>query len=209
MKNTDKSLYLSSQRAKKCPLCQMDYKRMVSHFRRTHPNHEVFVARVSPQMAELLLQAQLPAPIKYVSASGMQYLKMMCPFCDVVKDFFAPYWANHMRTHTGEYVNKCADCKALTMSTTHCGWPTTKPKCNLYTMGLTAYICIRCNYMQIDKKHIVAHLKKQHNRDPVAITSIEREYRKVVLVPPLKEIRIQTNPNADCAQGKFTGLIVH
>lgn len=203
MKNTDKSLYLSSQRAKKCPLCQKVYKRMVSHFRRNHSNHEVFVSRVSPNMAESLLQAQSPAPIKYMNASGMQYLKMVCPFCDVVKDFFAPYWGSHMRTHTGEYVNKCEQCKTRTMSTTHCGWPTSKPKCNLYAMGLTAYICIRCNYMQIDKKNIVAHLKRQHNRDRVAITSMENEYRMVVLMPPLKEIRVQANPNVDVAQGEF------
>lgn len=201
MKNTDKSLYLSSSRAKKCPLCQMVYKRMVSHFRREHTNYEVFVSRVSPNIAESLLQAQLPAPIKYINASGMLYLKMMCPFCGIVKDFFAPYWGSHMRTHTGEYVNKCSECCALTMSATHCGWPTAKPRCPLNTQGLTVYICLRCNYTQINKKNIVAHLKKQHNRDDVAITSMENEYRMVVLMPPLKDIRVQANPNVDGAQG--------
>lgn len=176
---------------------------MVSHFRRVHSNYEVYVSRVAPEMAESLLQTQLPAPIKYANASGMQYLKMMCPFCGIEKDFYAPYWANHMRTHTGEYVNKCIECNVLSMNSTHCGWPTVKPKCNLYLMGLNAYICLRCNYTQIEKKNMVSHLKRQHNKDRIAITTIENEYRKIVLMPPLKDIAIRANPNDNAVQGLF------
>lgn len=201
MKNTDKTLYLTSQRAKICPICTKTYKRMVNHFRRVHSKYEVFVSRVSPQMADSLLQSKLPVPIKYVNASGMQYLKMMCAFCEVEKDFFAPYWANHMRTHTGEYTRKCMECGVSTMSATHCGWPTSKPKCNLYATGLNAYICIRCNYMQMNKKNIIAHLKKQHCLDSAAITSIENEYRKIALMAPLKDIETQANPNDNVVQG--------
>lgn len=74
---------------------------MVSHFRKVHSKYEVFVSRVSQQMADALTQSQLPAPVKYTKASGMQYLQMMCPFCECEKDFYAPYFPNHIRTHTG------------------------------------------------------------------------------------------------------------
>lgn len=75
---------------------------MVSHFRRVHSKYEVFVSRVSQKMAESLLQSQLAgAAVKYANASNIQCLKMMCAFCESEKDFFPPYWPNHIKTHTG------------------------------------------------------------------------------------------------------------
>lgn len=203
LKNVDKSLYLASPKAEQCPLCHRYYKRMVSHFRRVHSKYEVFVSRVSQNMANSLMQTQSPAAVKYAKASGMQYLKMMCPFCEIEKDFFAPYWTNHMRTHTGEYTNKCIDCGVVSLNANHCGRPTSKQKCHLYEMGLTGYICIRCNYVQIDKKRIISHLKTQHDNDRIAIVSIENEFREVVIIPPLRAIHAQANPNGEPNQGIF------
>lgn len=79
------------------------------------------------------------------------------------------------------------------MSSNHCGWPTVKPK--FIYMGLNAYICIRCNYVQIDKKNIISHLNTQHDEDHIPITSIDSEYKEIVLIPPLKDVRAQANPN--------------
>lgn len=96
VKNDDESLYLSSVKARKCSLCHKQYKRMVSHFRNVHTKYEVFVSRLSPQMATTLKRSKLFVT-KYARASGMQHLKMMCPFCECEKDFFVPYWSNHIR----------------------------------------------------------------------------------------------------------------
>lgn len=113
VKNINKALYFTSSEARQCQLCSKQYKRMVPHFRNTHSNYEVFVSRLSPRMAKRLgSQSQLPFT-KYTRPSGMQHLRMMCPFCECDKDFFLPYWVNHIRTHTGEYTNRCIVCKKV------------------------------------------------------------------------------------------------
>lgn len=104
LKNTDKSLFLTSVPARECPLCHKRYKRMVYHFRNAHPSYEVFVSRLSQEMATTLMHSQLPTN-KYARYGGMPHLKMICPFCECEKDFFIPYWNNHIRTHTGSNVH--------------------------------------------------------------------------------------------------------
>lgn len=102
----------------------------------------------------------------------------------------------------GEYTNKCIVCEQLSLSATHCGWPTEKQKYNLQTTGLSAYICIRCNYVQIDETNMISHLEKQHDKDHNPITSVENEYRKIVIIPPLRDVRAQADPNLnDLVQG--------
>lgn len=59
---------------------------MVYHFREAHPNEEVFVARVSPEMAASLSERS-PAAFKYANACRTPIVKMMCPFCEIEKDF--------------------------------------------------------------------------------------------------------------------------
>lgn len=208
LKNVDKSLYLNSPAAQNCLLCGTHYKRMVNHFRKVHSDNEVFVSRISQRMADSLVRTQLPA-IKYTRPTGVQYLKMMCPFCESERDFFAPYWANHIRTHTGEYTNTCIDCGTVSLSATHCGWPTSKQQTNLHEMGLTAFLCIRCNYVQIDESRIISHLKTQHGADDTAVTSIDSEYKEIVIIPPLKKIGAHVNPNDNNVQGKYVFISIN
>lgn len=97
----------------------------------------------------------------------------------------------------GEYTNECASCGALSLSSTHCGYPTSKPKCNLQRLGLAAYLCVRCNYVQIDKENVISHLKTQHDKDATPITTIENEYQEIEIIPPLKHIVAQADPDDD------------
>lgn len=194
MKNDDATLYLASAAAKKCRLCDKTYKRMVNHFRRDHPNYEVFVSRLSPQTASELKRSN-PFMTKYARASGMQYLKMMCPFCEDEKDFFFSYWTNHIRTHTGEYTNECIVCNKISLNATHCGQATIKQKCRLLDEGLSAYLCNRCNWIQISEERVKAHVRIQHG-DAGA-------YQKVVLIPALNRIKAHVVPSNALPQRKL------
>lgn len=101
-KNTDKSLYLNSDKAKDCPICCRPYKRMVSHLKSNHNDHEVYVSRVSPKMAEKINHGKIRA-VKYVKGKSQLNVKALCVFCEVEKDFMPNYFKTHYRSHTGEY----------------------------------------------------------------------------------------------------------
>lgn len=101
-KNTDKSLYLNSEKAKVCPFCKRTYKKMVSHMKTNHDEYEVFVSRISQEMADKVIHGTVRA-IKHIKGKSLQYIKSLCLFCEEEKDFMPNYWNTHIRSHTGEY----------------------------------------------------------------------------------------------------------
>ena len=197
VKNVDKTLCWSSVAARKCPLCHKQYKRMVNHFRNFHTQYEVFVSRLSEKMATKLKQSPL-FTTKYTRASGMQHLRMICPFCECEKDFFVPYWSNHIRTHTGEYTNECILCSKVSLNASHCGQPTMKQKCNLLSDGLSAYVCNRCNWTQIDGNRVIEHIKTQHG---VNNARENVDYQKITIIRALNQVNAQINPHNVLVQG--------
>lgn len=197
VKNVDRSLHFTSSAACMCPLCQKAYKRMVPHLRGVHTNYEVFVSRLSPQMAATLQRGNQLQLTKYQRPSGLQHLKMMCPFCECEKDFFIPYWSNHIRTHTGEYTNECISCGKVSLQSTHCAQPTIKQKCNLNEDGLMAYMCRQCNWVQIDENRLVSHVQTQHG----IATAFNKAYQKITIIPPLNDIHKQMDPRNILVQG--------
>lgn len=176
---------------------------MVSHMKNHHPDNEVFVSRISPQMSERVKQNNIPA-IKYLKDTAQQYLKMACVFCETEKDFVGYYWVDHLRTHTGEYTNECIVCEKTSLSSSHCGTPTIKhPKCNVYRDGLSAYLCIDCNYVQINEENMRYHLRKQHG-----IATSTDHYQSFTLLPALNSLPIKTNQNDILVTGTELNLIL-
>lgn len=193
VKNDDAALYLTSAAARKCPLCEKTYKRMVSHFRNHHSNYEVFVSRLSPQIASKLKRSN-PFVTKYLRPNGTPHLKMWCPFCECDKDFYLPYWVNHIRTHTGEYTNECIVCSKISLNASHCGQSTIKQKCNLAEEGMSAYLCNQCNWIQLDEERVKAHVEAQHG--------VVGAYKKIVIIPVLNQINEPANQPIEPADGQ-------
>lgn len=176
---------------------------MVPHLRNKHPSNEVFISRLAPKWAAQLMQNKLLFTTKYTRPSGLQHLKMFCPFCECDKDFFLPYWSNHIRTHTGEYTNECILCFKVSLNATHCGQSTSKQKCNLFRDGLQAFICKRCNYVQIDEQRLISHVTTHHK-----IRDCQNEYQRITIIPALAtQPKVVSNPNQILVQG--TDLLAH
>lgn len=194
-KNTDKSLYLKSDKAKECPICPYKYQRIVSHMKTQHEEYEVYASRVSPEMAAKAKGGI--TGIKHVRNSGQQ-LKALCLFCEEKKDFMPQYWIDHIRSHTGEYHRKCNLCLRPACFHQHCSFPTEiEIRHNLYMNNLYAYLCRKCNYLQLDKKNIHRHLQLQHEISDQS--KLEDYYRKFTLLPALNSLPF-THPNGS---GKF------
>lgn len=100
LRNTDKSLYWISQKAQVCPLCRKRCKgRMVSHFSTDHKGSEVFVARISPKMVDLVNNGK--RSFKTEKRYHNSTIHTMCVFCEDEKNFPPSYWVDHMRSHSG------------------------------------------------------------------------------------------------------------
>lgn len=95
-------MYLKSEKAKMCPICNRKYVRMVSHMKSVHTNYEVFVSRVRQEMVDKMMKGRITTT-KYLRAKTLTYLKAFCIFCEEEKDFTPYYWGDHIRSHTGEY----------------------------------------------------------------------------------------------------------
>lgn len=188
-KNTDKTLYLSGDKAKICSICGGRYARMVSHFKNVHPDCEVFVSRISPRMVANV-DTLASTFIKY-SDNG-HYLRAMCVFCEDKRDFSIYYWMDHIRSHTGEYANICTLCQKCVCFTSHCGMHTQRLEENdILRNNVHAHLCNECNYLQLNEENMRGHLKNQHNCND---HDCRQRYKTFLLLPAIKSLHIQPNP---------------
>lgn len=166
-----------------CVICHKQYKRTVYHYKTSHEYAEVFVSRISPRMAEAAKNGYHPSE-SYVKSS-LKYLKAMCLFCETEKDFSFYYWTNHIRSHTGEYANECCICNKIVCFHSHCGHTTTKKDdFDLRVNNLYGYMCLECNYVQINEHNIHQHLLNEHEFE-----DYHARYDTIVLLPSCTEIK--------------------
>lgn len=159
LKNTDKSLFYNSIKAKTCQICHRCITFSVAHYKKIHPNHEVFVSRISPIMADDNMVNQT------VLEPEKQNFLALCIFCEKVHSFRPQYWIDHMRSHTGEYGYECSICvKEHSFDRyTCCGQAVNiKYPLDLRYENLTAFLCRECNFVQIKKENIQKHLRNEH-----------------------------------------------
>lgn len=207
-RNTDKTLYLCSEKAKYCPLCRKRYaKRMVNHMKTQHPNSEVFVSRISPRMVDFIAPENENERkfIKYVKHAEL--LHAMCIFCEDEKSFSPHYWIDHVRSHTGEYGNACELCGKICSFSSHCNVPTTKiDNFNLRDEHMIAYRCNECNYVQTIPENIRTHLANQHD----LYDEDERNFQVFTLLPAFRSLPKQNNPHEQPQiQGKRNRFFFH
>lgn len=155
IKNIDKDLYQRSEKAKTCPICNKHYTRMVSHFTRSHRNDEVFVSRISQEMADKLIQSELTYVIRR-EVKKNKSLRGICVFCETERDLTRYQWIDHFCRHTGELGFKSINGKH----------------------ALNGFLCNKCNFLQLNKANMVNHLKNQHE-----IQDVFGQYSIVTLLP--------------------------
>lgn len=200
LRNTDKTMYLNSDKAKTCPFCQKTYKRyMVSHIKSHHEGCEVYVSRISSAMVDKLKNSNMPV-IKYTKNKSQQYVKAFCLFCEQERDSIPHYWNDHLRSHTGEYANECVICTKKVCFYSHCGVTASKKNdFNLYANNLYGYLCKLCNFLQLEEENMRRHLRCQHKLKP---SNYQPNFEKITLLPALNQLKLFTNPNETQSNGK-------
>lgn len=192
-RNTDKSLYLISPKAKMCAICDRKYIRIVSHMKTKHKDSEVFVSRISPKMADMVTHEKIKF-IKYPKDvnKSILHLKADCVFCEESRGFPPHYWSDHLRSHTGEYAYECLLCQAEVCFTNHCGLSAKKVvEHNFYKNALHAFLCTECNFVQINEENMKKHLINEHE---IIASGTSTFYKRFTLVPALNSLPLQANP---------------
>lgn len=157
---------------------------MSAHYKNAHKNHEVFISRLSDDMVDKL-KKESDLAIRFDRSNG-KHLAAFCFFCRSVKQFLPNFWIRHIQMHTGEFAYECTICqKSHTVQRACCSQTVKmKYKTSFYHKNLNAFICKRCNFIQISEKNVRAHLKNEHGYN-----QIDHLYDKVILLPALKSIK--------------------
>lgn len=182
LNNTDKSRYFNSESATICHLCHKKYtRRIVSHYKKDHPESEVFASRLSQKMVEEILSEKIIAVYEDQKGFPEPLVAGRCYFCDSVKRFQSHYWQQHYTTHTGEYMYECCICDKMVSSTKHCDSASKriKPINNLRKDDLCGYLCFECNYVQLHEENMKRHQQHEHKY----MEKLSERYKKVILLP--------------------------
>lgn len=161
----------------KCLLCTFVGKNIVYHYKSTHPGREVLISRFKSTDAQ---DAILDTERGSTSATRTsQTCKFCCRFCCFVTegaaDMALEAFYEHCTTHTGEYRNHCNNCAYQTVAKA-------SMRTHYYKMcrrdktfnesasedivpkegGIYGYLCCSCNYVQLKRENVVAHVAFWH-----------------------------------------------
>lgn len=146
--NINPDVYYKNQST--CLLCGVKENFLAHHYAKYHHESEVFVARLSPQMAEKLRSQNEKFIIKpYSRKMGMCGL---CYFCEENKTMGRVGWREHILRHTSEKGYACSQCHGeFTLKNEHenkkCdGNPVDISKANSSDGSLVGFMCQECNY---------------------------------------------------------------
>lgn len=204
-KNIDKTQHLQNPNSKKCVFCHKMYARIVNHYKNNHSDMEVVTSRLTTAMAKEVQQdrPKLVAVAKYPSNPN-RFVEAKCHFCDSIKDFSIQYWPDHIRGHTGEYSNECRVCKmSFGSPTTHCSLTTVRVSEGLKSNhDLIGYLCLECNYVQVEETNIVQHLKTQHELDENVLNT---KYKMITFISLAK--KTVKRPNLSKERQSSNGML--
>lgn len=167
-----------------CKLCNKRFPRTVSHYVNEHPDSEVFISRLPKAvLARVRKQGgQILEMRPYMN--GQEQYAAECVFCNKTCCFKIPYWYQHYSMHTGEYAFRCSGCN--TRKTTrsammgHINQPCRKRGklledyiYNARARQIEMRVCKICNYMQLNRRNVMKHLRTQHGLTPLPAKHID------------------------------------
>lgn len=182
--NTNVNVYATNNMYKMCIYCNVYDKHLVAHYVKSHPDCEVAVSRLSPQMANRLrLQTE-----RFVFNSKNRKFYGLCFFCERKKSLTIYHWAQHYLMHSGELMFTCDTCDGVTFKRKtdhrnclgHLLNVFEKYSSDLNSDGsLMGFMCKDCNFLQLHLAGIEKHLINEHGYDSVVEGS---QYEKLKLV---------------------------
>ncbi|XP_031639086.1 zinc finger and BTB domain-containing protein 41-like [Contarinia nasturtii] len=188
LKNTNRNMHTKNELYRTlCQLCNKNERFLVKHYMNQHPGSEVLISRLPPTMADRLRSQNDKFDIANRIISGF------CYFCEELKCMTKRNWTEHILTHTGEKIFYCSVChfeSRRKLDHKNCkNEPVNIYEANTKDGSLTGFICVECNYLQIQHKRMIKHLVRQHGWDKDEVTE-DIQYEKVVLIPDLLPVKV-------------------
>lgn len=166
-----------------CKLCIFSGKNITLHYRMKHTDSEVLSSRLSPEKAEESINESNKLNLDDCESLELLPRRLYlfkCRFCDLTMTTKISCFYDHVSTHTGEYRHNCSLCpygvcsaKALNNHYEKVHNKTNDNySCEPVSTKLYGYICLECNFVQIQKKIVDNHVNIYHLGDGKKITRI-------------------------------------
>lgn len=98
----DNPEYHSLKKITNCLLCNKPPGvSLVNHYVNFHPNDEVVISRLAPDVADRLRSSENLKKCRRIKLKGKSVLKQICFFCNEYKSLGRQKWIDHMAKHTG------------------------------------------------------------------------------------------------------------
>lgn len=162
-KNTKQQMYGKNPLYKTCIHCHKKFAgSIVQHYVKNHPDHEVPISRMSPQMAQ-----RLKRQTEIYKIGAGQKISGFCYFCEETKCCAKFNWQRHLLTHTGEEMFNCRQCHAqMKAKNEHDAKLCKSSVANVFEIkddgSLVGFMCNDCNYFQFSRGRLLNHLKNEH-----------------------------------------------
>lgn len=200
-RNDDKRIYYANEeyRQKKCVLCGVSNRlSMVSHYVTKHPKDEVFISRLSPAFAKRAKST----PLEPTFNEKME-IRAICYFCESEKTMRTTGWAAHIMTHTGERDYFCKPHGAVTFNHRCIEEKTKIFDYDFVDDLLSGFMCKECNYVQVQEKNLIKHIKTTHNH---RLGYFDKFYQEIHFVskqmcPPLSAAAVKEETSYDGERG--------
>lgn len=126
---------------------------------------------------------------------GENKIKGICYFCEDDKVMQRSTWERHNLMHTGEQTFVCVGCsKCSTKETDHDNMICSNTPVNIFLANssdcsLICYCCKGCNYLEIVRMRMSAHLMNEHGFE---CPTEKVHYEKLTLVPAIQQNNTQS-----------------
>lgn len=180
---------------KQCLLCPTYSKKIVHHYKTSHPRKEVLISRLPIENSRLAIEESKLMDLENNSAPPdvNEQDNFTCRFCS----FFTQGLSNHAResfyehltTHTGEYRFKCLTCGYDTGSKnsikshyyTVCKKRSTAKNVNdafsedaiPNESRICGYLCSKCHFLQLKKENVERHVAMWHKQCTTEVSIIK------------------------------------
>ncbi|XP_037908837.1 uncharacterized protein LOC119650279 [Hermetia illucens] len=168
-KNIHPEMHSLSKYVSTCAICNFSGRYVTTHYMNSHRMTEMVVSRLPPPAQDRLMRGEgMESVFTGKDPFQNRVYQFTCPFCNVKKNYARKIWSQHFGSHTGEYKYKCSGCGYMSVNVRghimkYC--PGSRPIMleNLDRgQDIVGFICKLCNYIQMNREHVISHLELQH-----------------------------------------------